>query len=64
VKVEIGRNELNEESSEDFSKTENDEDNHEEGSNKNGSLENKTGVKWEFYDATWKNPNFMYEPML
>ena len=30
-----------------------DEDNHEEGSNENGSLKNKTGVKWEFHDATF-----------
>jgi hypothetical protein len=63
VRVGIGRNELSEGSSKDFPEVESDEDNHEEEGDENGSIENQTGLKWEFRDGTWKNPNFMYKPM-
>jgi hypothetical protein len=61
VKVGIDRNELSEGSSEDFLEVESDENNYDEEGDENGSLEHQTGLKWEFRDATWKNPNFIYE---
>ena len=29
-----------------------------------GSLEGQIGLKWNFRDERWKDPNFMYNPML
>ena len=27
-----------------------------------GSLENRSGLKWKFRNETWENPNFTYNP--
>ena len=53
---------LSEESSEDYPDFQYDEED-EVDNIANVSIQNQTGIRWEFRNDTWKNPNIMYDPM-
>ena len=53
--IQHGREQLSEGSSEKFFEEVDDV--------KNESLENQTNIRCEFGDGSWKNPNFIFDPM-
>ena len=57
-----GREQLSEGSSEESIEFDYDEE-EEVHDDESEILENQTGTRWDFREGTWKNPNFMFDPM-